>query len=69
MHIAIYDDTFAVQKKEKPIILFDSTTLWFSLSPYKISIIQTKPFISANYIVTRSEGQKSRTTRDRCYKR
>ena len=30
----------------------------FSLSPYNISIIQTKPFISANYIVTRSEGQK-----------
>ena len=36
----------------------------FSLSPYKISIIQTKPFISKNYIVTRSEGQKSITTRD-----
>ena len=34
----------AVQKKEKPIIQFDSATLWFSLYPYYISIIQTKPF-------------------------
>ena len=37
MHIAIYDDTFAVQKKEKPIILFDSTTLWFSLNIYNLN--------------------------------
>jgi hypothetical protein len=27
-------DTIAIQKKEKPIILFDSATLWFSLYPY-----------------------------------
>ena len=36
----------AVQKKEKPIIQFDNTTLWFSLYPYYISITETKPLVT-----------------------
>ena len=52
-------------KRERRKTKHDSTSHSLVCPHINISIIQTKPFISANYIVTRLDGLKSRTTKHR----